>query len=419
MKSMRIRVEHLGKRYRIGERNNYRTLRDVIVTSLQRRRLSAPQHIWALRDVSFDVAEGEVVGFIGPNGAGKSTLLKLLSRVTDPTEGSFQLRGRVESLLDIGVGFHPELTGRENVFLSGAILGMKKREIDRRFNEIVEFSELRKFIDTPIKYYSTGMWVRLGFAVAAHLESEILLVDEVLAAGDAAFQRKCLGKMDEAIGTGRTVVMISHNLKAIADLCGRCLWIDHGGIVQRGPPRQVIESYLASNQPKRTEGIIVEEMHDHPTGEVLFRHVAILNSEKKMVNVVPFGDQLRIMVEFEVIKQVSGMRIAAALERQGDGYVVAAIHNTDAPGTALLNLKPGTYSTSIETKLPLIPGWYSVNLEAKPDPGFWGSGKNWDLVRRAIDFNVRESTRSEEAAIPAVGVVRPKSKWTLVRKHPA
>ena len=235
-----IRVENLGKLYRIGERDSYRTLRDTIVRSFRRSHRKSKEHIWALRDVSFDVYEGEVVGCIGGNGAGKSTLLKLLARITEPTEGSFELRGRVSSLLDIGVGFHPELTGRENIFLSGAILGMKKREITKKFNEIVEFSELERFVDTPIKHYSTGMWVRLGFAVAAHMEPEILLVDEVLSAGDAAFQKKCLGKIDEATGQGRTVLMVSHNLKAITDLCERCLWIDHGRIIRNGGTQEVI-----------------------------------------------------------------------------------------------------------------------------------------------------------------------------------
>jgi len=240
MTDLSIRVENLGKLYRIGERDSYRTLRDTIVRSFERSHRKSEEHIWALRNVSFDVYEGEVVGCIGGNGAGKSTLLKLLSRITEPTEGSFELRGRVSSLLDIGVGFHPELTGRENIFLSGAILGMKKREITKKFNEIVEFSELERFVDTPIKHYSTGMWVRLGFAVAAHMEPEILLVDEVLSAGDAAFQKKCLGKIDEATGQGRTVLMVSHNLKAITDLCERCLWIDHGRIIRNGGTQEVI-----------------------------------------------------------------------------------------------------------------------------------------------------------------------------------
>jgi homopolymeric O-antigen transport system ATP-binding protein len=411
-----IRVNNLGKLYHIGERDNYRTLRDTIVRSFQRtRKKIAAEHIWALRNISFDVHEGEVVGCIGGNGAGKSTLLKLLSRITEPTEGEFELRGRVSSLLDIGVGFHPELTGRENVYLSGAILGMKKREIDRKFHEIVEFSELKKFIDTPIKHYSTGMWVRLGFSVAAHMEPEILLVDEVLSAGDAAFQTKCLGKIDEVTGQGRTVLMVSHNLKAIADLCEKCIWIDRGHITRSGMSSEVIVAYLESTQPQRTSGKIEQDMHENPHSDVLFRHVAVLNENDQHVTKLFFGETLRIKIEFEVVKPIGDLRIAASLERHQDGVIVTAFHNVDNPGFDLLNIQPGTYSLRIETKLPLSPGGYSINLEVKPASGVLKSGRNWDTVRRAIDFNIEEFTK-QGSAVPSIGgVIRLESKWTLDR----
>jgi lipopolysaccharide transport system ATP-binding protein len=244
-----IRVENLGKFYRIGEREPYKTLRDSLARSFRRsRHLGIPekpdQYIWALKGVSFKVSKGEVVGIIGTNGSGKSTLLKILSRITEPTEGYAEVFGRVGSLLEIGTGFHPELTGRENIYLSGAILGMKKREIEDKFNDIVAFAEIEKFISTPVKYYSSGMYVRLAFAVAAHLEPEILLVDEVLAVGDAAFQKKCLGKMGQVAREGRTVLFVSHNMAAIEALCRSCILLHHGEIQAEGQPSQVIQYYL-------------------------------------------------------------------------------------------------------------------------------------------------------------------------------
>jgi lipopolysaccharide transport system ATP-binding protein len=242
-----IRVEGLGKRYAIGERARYLALRDVLARAfnapLRLWRRPPREHIWALKDVGFEVGQGEVVGIIGRNGAGKTTLLKLLSRITRPTEGFAEVRGRIGSLLEVGTGFHPELTGRENVFLSGAILGMSKEEIRRRFDEIVAFAEVEKFIDTPLKHYSSGMEMRLAFAVAAHLEPEILLVDEVLAVGDINFQKKCLGKMGDVARTGRTVVLVSHQLNQIRRLCQRVLWIDGGELRKNGPTHEVASAY--------------------------------------------------------------------------------------------------------------------------------------------------------------------------------
>src|SRR5271154_7020325 len=243
-----IHVEGLGKRYRVGERERYFALRDVITRAFtapfRRNGARKPKDfLWALRDVSLDVKQGEVVGLIGRNGAGKTTLLKLLSRITQPTTGFAEIHGRIGSLLEVGTGFHPELTGRENTFLSGAILGMSRRDITRKFDEIVAFAELEKFIDTPVKHYSSGMYVRLAFAVAAHLEPEILLVDEVLAVGDINFQKKCLGKMGDVARAGRTVVLVSHQLNQIRRLCHRVVWVDDGQIRQDGPAHEVVSAY--------------------------------------------------------------------------------------------------------------------------------------------------------------------------------
>ncbi|NWG00637.1 MAG: ABC transporter ATP-binding protein [Thermoanaerobaculaceae bacterium] len=244
-----IRAAGLGKQYRIGERQPYKSLRDSIMRALSRgvrhRSRSSQELIWALRDVSFAIHEGEVVGIIGRNGAGKSTLLKILSRITEPTEGRAELCGRVGSLLDVGTGFHPELTGRENIYLNGAILGMKRAEIERRFDEIVAFAEVERFLDTPLKHYSSGMYLRLAFAVAAHLDPEILLVDEVLAVGDVEFQKKCLGKMGEVARGGRTVLFVSHNLAAIRSLCSRGIVLAQGRLVFDGPAGDAVEAYLS------------------------------------------------------------------------------------------------------------------------------------------------------------------------------
>jgi len=256
MSDIAIWVERLGKRYRIGRRKTYLTLRDALARSWKsafglfggKTKLetqSANNYIWALKDVSFEVKQGEVVGIIGRNGAGKSTLLKILSRITKPTEGYAEIHGRVGSLLEVGTGFHPELTGRENIHLNGAILGMKKKEIDKKFDEIVAFAEVEKFIDTPVKYYSSGMYMRLAFAVAAHLESEVLLVDEVLAVGDAAFQKKCLGKMGDVAKEGRTVLFVSHNMRAIQALCPWGMLLDNSQISRVGPIQEVVNTYMS------------------------------------------------------------------------------------------------------------------------------------------------------------------------------
>ena len=245
-----IHVEGLGKRYRVGERERYLALRDVLTRAfsapLRRGPRRTPDYLWALRDVSFDISRGEVVGLIGRNGAGKTTLLKLLSRITRPTAGFAEVRGRVGSLLEVGTGFHPELTGRENIYLSGAILGMSKREIDRKQDAIVAFSGVERYLDTPLKYFSTGMQMRLAFAVAAHLEPEILFVDEVLAVGDLEFQKKCLGKMQDISESGRTIIFVSHQMNQIRRLCQRVLWVNDGQIREEGSTGKVIASYETS-----------------------------------------------------------------------------------------------------------------------------------------------------------------------------
>jgi lipopolysaccharide transport system ATP-binding protein len=259
---------------------------------------SAPDEFWALRDVSFDVQPGEVIGVIGRNGAGKSTLLKILSRITEPTSGEARIRGRVASLLEVGTGFHPELTGRENVFLNGAILGMTKAEIRSKFDEIVEFSGIGKFVDTPVKRYSSGMYVRLAFAVAAHLEPEILIVDEVLAVGDAEFQRKCLGKMKEVSNDqGRTVLFVSHNMAAMQNLCHRCIWLDQGRIERTGPTDEVVRAYLTEHQTFSSRRSWTGAADAPGPDEIKVREVEVSNPGGD--EVVCVSEEIRVRVRYE------------------------------------------------------------------------------------------------------------------------
>lgn len=307
MSDVAIRVRGVGKQYRLGEATSeYRTLKEaltdgvrrarrVVGSTLRRSRLPQQERFWALRDISLDVHEGEVMGIIGGNGAGKSTLLKILSRITEPTEGEAWIYGRVGSLLEVGTGFHPELTGRENTYLNGAILGMRRSEIDRKFDEIVDFAEVERFIDTPVKHYSSGMYLRLAFAVAAHLEPEILLVDEVLAVGDASFQRKCMGKMGDVAQQGRTVVFISHNMDAIQRLCSECILLQAGRIASQGPPDRVVASYLARNRGGSGPGAVISLVDVDRSGSGAVRFVSARYSSP----VTDAGGHLRPGAPFE------------------------------------------------------------------------------------------------------------------------
>lgn len=314
-----IKVNNLSKRYRIGAKEQgYKTFREAIVDGITApvRNLSKLRKqtefkdndssndeediIWALKDVSFEVNEGEVLGIIGRNGAGKSTLLKILSRITEPTSGSIDIYGRISSLLEVGTGFHPELTGRENIFLNGAILGMRKREIEEKFDAIVSFAEIEKFIDTPVKRYSSGMYVRLAFAVAAHLEPEILVVDEVLAVGDIAFQKKCLGKMKEVAKGGRTVLFVSHNMGAIRSLCESAIWLDNGKIMKKGTADEVVRDYVKNQTELFDESscVVERDPEEVKNKSFYFNRVEILNTKSENTNVFNYNEDLVLIVFF-------------------------------------------------------------------------------------------------------------------------
>jgi lipopolysaccharide transport system ATP-binding protein len=298
MSGVGISTFGLGKRYRIGGPKPD-TLRDVLSRPF-RSRGDSNREIWALKDASFELRQGEVLGVVGRNGAGKSTLLKLLARITEPTEGRAVVRGRVATLLEVGTGFHPELTGRENVFVNGAILGMRRAEIVRRFDEIVEFAEIDKFIDTPVKHYSSGMYVRLAFAVAAHLEPEILFVDEVLAVGDAGFQRKCLGKMKDVGRQGRTIVFVSHNLAALAGLCERALLLERGRISAEGTATEIVQRYLSSFG--EDSGVSLEERTDRlGDGRLRVTHVSLTDADGRPVNALRSGQPGQIVLRYSCL----------------------------------------------------------------------------------------------------------------------
>ncbi len=349
-----IRVENLGKRYRIGERVAYLTLRDALahalaapLRNLRSRSASTSggedSQIWALQDVSFAVRHGEVIGIIGSNGAGKSTLLKILSRVVKPTVGRAQIRGRLGSLLEVGTGFHPELTWRANTFMNGAILGMSRRDILRKFDEIVAFAEIEKFIDTPVKYYSSGMYVRLAFSVAAHLEPEILMVDEVLAVGDVAFQKRCLGRMGDVARQGRTVVFVSHNMGAIALLCNSVVVLEHGRVKTIGESRQAIADYLVGTGNPATE---IYNLEGAPRVDPsLSMEVELLTLEFDGIhaNLVPADADLTMLFKVRGNQAVSGFSFYLSI-LAADGSPVgscsgAQVHSIQAGEVATYRLQ--------------------------------------------------------------------------------
>jgi lipopolysaccharide transport system ATP-binding protein len=346
MSDVIIRVDRLSKYYRIGvARTQHHTMRDRLSSLLKIGRPGprAPRGekgFWALNDVTFDVHQGDVLGVIGRNGAGKSTLLKILSRITEPTSGRAEIHGRVGSLLEVGTGFHPELTGRENVFLNGAILGMRKSEIERKFDEIVAFAEVEKFIDTPVKRYSSGMYVRLAFAVAAHLEPEILIVDEVLAVGDASFQKKCLGKMHDVAGEGRTVLFVSHSMGAVASLCSRAILLDAGSVVKYGAVADVAAHYQAGLHAAVADNSDLGNAKRFGTGKALFTSLKITPLDRDGMP-QPFlysGHDLLVETTIRGIVDISCANVCVVLY-DASGYRLVDVH-TATQGT-FLSLKGG------------------------------------------------------------------------------
>lgn len=417
MRPIAIHVEGLGKQYRLGQFvGNYRTLRETFAEKFSTKKGEETQHllpetIWALEDVSFDVEQGEVLGIIGRNGAGKSTLLKILSRVTEPTKGIVEINGRVGSLLEVGTGFHPELTGRENIFLNGAILGMRKNEIEDKFDEIVSFAEVEKFIDTPVKRYSSGMYLRLAFAVAAHLEPEILVVDEVLAVGDADFQRKCLGKMSDVAKQGRTVLFVSHNMSAILRLTQETLVIDKGHLLLRAPTTEAVDFYLSRGLTQ--EGQRLWQPDEIPANAAPFVPVAVRLKDKKghVLESVRSTEPFFLEVEYQLKKPIKGLRVGIYVITSHGEFVFTSF-DTDDP--VQFEQHPqrleGSYISRCEVPAHLLNGGrFVVGVNASSY-----RIKTYFHDEQALAFNVdvagAPGTHWPETRL---GPVRPMLDWTI------
>jgi lipopolysaccharide transport system ATP-binding protein len=425
-----IRADNLSKQYLIGAKlDGHKTLRETMTSGfvtpfrrmmklLQGQAPSAAEmreKIWALKDASFEIRRGEVVGIIGPNGAGKTTLLKILSRITEPTDGYAEIHGRVGSLLEVGTGFHPELTGRENIYLNGAILGMKKAEIVSKFDEIVDFAEIDKFIDTPVKHYSSGMYVRLAFAVAAHLEPEILLVDEVLAVGDVAFQKKCLGKIGDFAGGGRTVLFVSHNMGAVRILCDRCFMTTGGQIVEDGNPDMVVDNYLSDLSKRTMSGSITWELEEAPGTEAFrLRKIELLGNSGKVQSAFVPQELVEICIGYQLLQPVSGMRVVLqVLAPTGEIAFTSTDHSirsgeTSAPGSYFSSCRiPGGLLNLGEYMVKVWAGIPGIGRLLKPDTFIkflvTGEGNHGSWF---IDYKKWP------------GVVCPKLEWRVGRRKP-
>ncbi|MFN8435212.1 MAG: ABC transporter ATP-binding protein [Anaerolineales bacterium] len=421
-----ISVKNIGKQYKIGAAETkfrYNMLRDVIVDTVSApvrlakamigksdRRLNQ-NYVWALKDVSFDLEEGKVLGIVGRNGAGKSTLLKILSRVTEPTVGTVTVRGRVGSLLEVGTGFHPELTGRENIYMNGAILGMKRSEIDSKFDEIVDFSEVTQFIDTPVKRYSSGMYLRLAFAVAAHLEPEILVVDEVLAVGDAEFQKKCLGKMGDVAQQGRTVLFVSHNMSAILRLTQEAVVLNKGQLIMRGPTQEAVDYYLSSGQSQAGER--VWEADEVPAASAPFMPISLKVKERsgKVVDTIRSTETVTVEFEYKLSSPVTGLRVGLYISTMRGEYVFTAF-DTDSPELyeKFDSRNAGHYISRAELPADIFnEGRYTVGVNASS----FGV-RRYFMDENALAFNVDISgAPGTQWGEPRVGPVRPRLNWKI------
>jgi lipopolysaccharide transport system ATP-binding protein len=401
MSDAAIKVEALGKRYLLhhqgGGRHRYVALRDVLAgkfKGLLNRKPEAGnskvEEFWALKNISFEIKRGEAVGIIGRNGAGKSTLLKLLSRITEPTEGRIELEGRVASLLEVGTGFHPELTGRENIFLNGAILGMHRAEIKKKFDEIVAFAEVEKFLDTPVKHFSSGMYMRLAFAVAAHLEPEILIVDEVLAVGDFEFQKKCLSKMDDVSHSGRTILFVSHNMDAILRLCSRAILLQAGRVLEAGPVQPVVTRYttIQLSQPTKVD-LAHFPAQPWTRRNLIFSSVEWLGNGATSPWVVPFGEAIRFRVKVRCLKPVQQAELGIALFAPTGTEIASSSSVATHPG---ISLSPGEYSFSVAYRsLNLVPGSYNFGMGLKSSMGMEDH-----IPRAAFSLDVVNSAKSSQ-----------------------
>jgi len=418
-----IRVEGLGKQYRLGQVQGLGTLRETLTEGVKRpfnRRQRDAQEVverrvWALRDVSFDVAQGEVIGVIGSNGAGKSTLLKILSRISEPTEGAAEIRGRVGSLLEVGTGFHPQLTGRENVYLNGIVLGMRRSEIRERFDEIVEFAGVQKFMDTPVKRYSSGMQVRLGFAVAAHLQPEILLVDEVLAVGDAEFQRKCIGKMKDVTDEGRTILFVSHNMTAIRSLCRRTVLIESGQVAFDGDTATAVDRYLKIDDDSRSQAVLEgEELERRATNHLfypdeLFRctRISLVDADGMPRNAFESNERITIAIDFDVFQPIANLDVVVTLTDENEMPLLRS-ENVDDPGSPV-RVAPGHYRSQCVLPADLFGErrlYLGVGITSHETQHF--------VLRRALQFDISfEGYNDNLSPHSKQAYFRPRLEWQI------
>lgn len=408
MSNTALRVEGLGKRYRLGGLQTYQTLRDSMVDLLRgRREQKKKPDFWALRDVSFELKEGEVLGIVGRNGAGKSTLLKLLSRITSPDTGCIEIHGRMGSLLEVGTGFHPELTGRENIFMNGILLGMKRREVERKFDEIVAFSGVEEFLDTPVKRYSSGMRVRLGFAVAAHLEPEILVVDEVLAVGDAEFQRKCLGRMNQVASEGRTVLYVSHQMDSIVGLCNRAIWLDKGMLRLDGAPEHVVKEYLGSSSAVGlTSDLQVVEARD---GSGVARLISL--SVSGLDGAMPAcGAALKFKVKWQSSDVARGAWVVRIAIRDQLDRVVTIFDNELSGDFFDSNISECEATCEIDC-MSLVPAIYYA------DVSLWSGRVRHDRVLRALAFEILPGGFFKSGVVMSPGVVCIDHRWGFEKRN--
>ena len=412
MSEVAIRVENLSKRFKLpdGQGAHYKTLRDTLTNIFRRQPTQAPKAertFWALRDVSFEIRSGEVVGLIGRNGAGKSTLLKVLAQISEPTSGQAFLHGRVGSLLEVGTGFHPELSGRENIFLNGAILGMTRAEIVRKMDEIIAFAEVDRFIDTPVKFYSSGMFVRLAFAVAAHLEPEILFVDEVLAVGDAAFQKKCLGRMGEVARSGRTVVLVSHNMGAISELCTHGILLDGGRVEKSGDIEQVVMEYGRRMKPQSRATILQDTGKDFS-----FLEGAVLDAGGTPCDTFDLHDEIEISVTYRLRRPMEGLVIVVTLARNFNDI----FHTYDTDNLeAIPTRTAGVYVSRM--RIPrhfLKAGHYSVTVNSGI-PAYMLDYRE-DLLSFDVD-ELTENTHNRGYRSDRLGQVIAPVNWTIEKKE--
>lgn len=398
-----LQVRDVAKRYRMGEGSETSAALTRLLRPGRRRADGEETDLWALRDVTFDVDQGEVLGIVGHNGAGKSTLLKILARITDPTHGQIRMRGRMSALLEVGTAFHEELTGRENIWVNGAMLGLSRAHIRRHFDEIVEFAGVERFLDMPVKRYSSGMYLRLGFSVAAHLETDLMIVDEVLAVGDAEFQRRCLGKMHDLGDSGRTVIFVSHDANAVGRLCRRVLWLEHGRIREEGETARVLGNYL---QRPVTEAHAVQlpRLEHEPAAVV---EVEIVDAEGAPIDVVTHGDPLHVRARVEVRDRTPGREVALwVTNHEGVRVFDEAVLDVDALAGALET--PGTYDLFLHVVPVLPPGDHVL--------GYWlGSSVDELVEREVLRFTVVPRLGDREFATPRRRAASPVATWEVKR----